>query len=179
MSERPAGGGVTEELRAIGFAGEVRVFDTSTRTAAHAAAALGCPLGAIANSLVFMADGEPVLIFASGAHRVDTALVAANRGWAELRRASPDEVRAATGQPIGGVAPVGHRASLAALIDTALAGYETIWASAGTPNSVFATTFAELARLAGASEIVVTTEPEPPELAQSSPTTHRGSPATA
>jgi prolyl-tRNA editing enzyme YbaK/EbsC (Cys-tRNA(Pro) deacylase) len=145
----------------------VREFDTSTRTAAHAAAALG----AVANSLVFMADGAPVLIFASGAHRVDTAIVAANRGWAELRRASPDEVRDATGQPIGGVVPVGHPAKLTALIDTALAGYETIWASAGTPNSVFATTFAELARLAGASEIVVTTEPESPELAQSAPTT--------
>jgi prolyl-tRNA editing enzyme YbaK/EbsC (Cys-tRNA(Pro) deacylase) len=168
VSVPPASGGVGATLRAAGFAGEVREFDASTRTAAHAAAALGCPLGAIANSLVFMADGAPVLIFASGAHRVDTALVAANQGWAELRRASPDEVRAATGQTIGGVAPVGHPARLAALIDTALAGYETIWASAGTSNSVFATTFVELARLAGASEIVVTTEPQAPELAQSS-----------
>ena len=92
-----------------------------------------------------MADGEPVLIFASGAHRVDT----------RARRRQPGLGGAAPGEPgrgarrdrsaDRGVAPVGHPASLAALIDTALVGYETIWASAGTPNSVFATTFAELA----------------------------------
>ena len=164
---QPGAERVAELLRAAGVAGCVREFGDSTRTAAHAAAALGCPIGAIANSLIFMADGVPVLIFASGAHRVDTDLVAKSRGWTELRRANPEEVRAATGQPIGGVAPVGHPAKLAALIDAALQPFETIWASAGTPHSVFATTFAELARLADATEIVVTTEPDPPELAQS------------
>ena len=160
---------VADLLRAAGVAGEVREFGDSTRTAAHAAAALGCPVGAIANSLVFMADGVPVLIFASGAHRVDTTLVAGDRGWADLRRADPDEVRAATGQPIGGVAPIGHPTKLDALIDTALRGFAQIWASAGTPHSVFATTFVELARIADAQEVVVTTAADPPELAQPAP----------
>ncbi len=147
-------------LRASGATGVVREFDDSTRTAAQAAAALGCPLGAIANSLVFVADGKPVLIFASGAHRVDTARVAASQGWAKLRPANPDEVRASTGQSIGAVAPLGHPRQLEALIDTALRRYDTIWASAGTPHSVFATTFAELARIADATEVVVAEEPE-------------------
>jgi prolyl-tRNA editing enzyme YbaK/EbsC (Cys-tRNA(Pro) deacylase) len=158
---RPTDERVTDLLRAAGVAGIVREFDESTRTAADAAAALGCPIGAIANSLLFMADGMPVLIFASGAHRVDVDLVARGQGWAELRRANPAEVRAATGQSIGGVAPVGHPAKLAAFVDTALRRFTTIWASAGTPHSVFPTTFSELARLADAAEIVVASEPDP------------------
>jgi prolyl-tRNA editing enzyme YbaK/EbsC (Cys-tRNA(Pro) deacylase) len=158
----PATERFTDLLRQAGVAGEVREFDDSTRTAALAAAALGCPVGAIANSLVFIADGEPLLIFASGAHRVDTARVAASQGWTELRRASPEEVRASTGQVIGGVAPIGHPEKLAALIDSALRHYGTIWASAGTPHAVFATTFAELTRLAEARELIMTEDPEPP-----------------
>lgn len=158
----PASERVAELLRAAGVAGLVREFDESTRTAADAAAALGCPIGAIANSLLFIADGTPVLIFASGAHRVDVDLVARNQGWAGLRRANPAEVRAATGQSTGGVAPVGHPAKLAAFVDTTLRRFTTIWASAGTPHSVFPTTFSELARLADAREVVVAIEPDPP-----------------
>ncbi len=146
---------VVEALRRAGAMGEVRTFEIPTRTAAEAAAALGCPVAAIANSLVFVADGRPVLVLTSGAHRVDTAHLAAARGWAELRRATPDEVRAATGQVIGGVAPVGHTGVLEALIDEDLAAHDPIWAAAGAENAVFPTTFDELARLAGARAVAV------------------------
>jgi prolyl-tRNA editing enzyme YbaK/EbsC (Cys-tRNA(Pro) deacylase) len=146
-------------LRAAGVAGEIRIFGESTRTAADAAAALQCLVGAIANSLIFIADGQPILILASGGHRVDLSYVAASLGIGELRRASPEEVRLATGQVIGGVAPLGHPAPIRAVIDSALRGYEVLWASAGTAHSVFQTDFDELRRIAGAEEIPVV----PPE----------------
>ena len=101
-------------------------------TAATAAAQLGVEVGAIANSLVFDADGEPLLVLTSGAHRVDTGRVATLVGVGELRRASPDFVRAATGQPIGGVAPVGHPSPLRTLVDVDLAAFEVVWAAGGS-----------------------------------------------
>ena len=150
---------VAAQLHQAGATGVVRELAQSTRTAAEASAALGCDIGAIVKSLVFMARrGEadaPVLIWASGAHQVDMGLVARHRGSAGLRGATADEVREATGQPIGGVAPVGHPRPLVALIDPHLRSYEQIWAAAGTPHAVFPTTFEELARLAGAQEVVV------------------------
>jgi prolyl-tRNA editing enzyme YbaK/EbsC (Cys-tRNA(Pro) deacylase) len=146
---------VAEILEAAGVSGVVREFGESTRTAKDAAAALGCPVGAIASSLVFMADGDPLLIMTSGAHRVDTDLVAGTLGVAELRQATPDEVRAATGFPIGGVAPVGHPRPLRTLVDSHLREYDVLWAAAGTPRAVFSATFADLMRLTGASEVTV------------------------
>lgn len=142
-------------LHALGVHGSVRELTSSTRTAAEAAAALGCPVGAIANSLVFVADDEPVLALASGAHRVDTELLAAAFAAARCRRATPDEVRQATGQPIGGVSPVGHPSGLRAVIDVSLRAHPTLWAAAGTPNAVFETTYDELRRLAGATEATI------------------------
>jgi len=146
---------VADALARAGARGEVRELDDSTRTAADAAAALGCAVGAIANSLVFVADGEPVLVLTSGAHRVDTAHLAGAMGWSSLRRATADEVRAATGQPIGGVAPLGHRSALTVLIDADLRAFPTIWAAAGTPHSIFPTDFDELRRVAAAREVRV------------------------
>ena len=134
---------------------QVRQLEASTRTAAEAATALGCEPGAIANSLVFVADDGPVLILASGAHRVDLELVETVTGLAKLRRATPEEVRAATGQPIGGVAPVGHPAALRTLVDQHLARYPTVWAAAGTPHAVFATTFDQLVELTGGTPACV------------------------
>src|SRR6184192_2809384 len=134
-------------LRDLGVAGEVRELPESAPTAAAAAAQLGCELGAIANSLIFSADGRPLLVMTSGAHRVDTAKVAALVGVAKLARATPDFVREHTGQPIGGVAPLGHPKPLQTLVDTALAGYGEIWAAGGIPHAVFPTTYAELVRL--------------------------------
>lgn len=140
---------VVESLRARGATGEVRVLDDAARTAAQAAAAVGCELGAVANSLVFTADGEPLLVLTSGAHRVDTTAVAALLGVERVRRADPDTVRAATGQVIGGVAPVGHPAPLQTLVDQSLAAYDVVWAAAGHAHAVFPTTYEELLRLTG------------------------------
>ena len=143
---------VADVLAAAGAGGEVREFEASTRTARDAAAALGCPVGAIASSLVFVADGAPLLIVTSGGHRVDVDLVAGALGGTELRQATPEEVRAATGFPIGGVAPVGHPEPIRTLVDVALRDYPAVWASAGTPRAVFATTFADLVRITGGEQ---------------------------
>ncbi|GAA3572267.1 YbaK/EbsC family protein [Amycolatopsis ultiminotia] len=140
---------VQEALDAAGAAGRARQLPRSTRTAAEAAEALGCPVGAIANSLVFLADGSPLLVLTSGAHRVEVGALAVRLGREEIRRATPDQVRAATGQVIGGVAPVGHPAPLETVVDEHLAEYDPLWAAAGTPNAVFPTTFDELVRITG------------------------------
>jgi len=116
-------------------------------TAAAAAEALGVTVGQIANSLVFDADGDPLLVLTSGAHRVDTAKVAALIGVTAVRRASPDFVREHTGQAIGGVAPVGHPKPVRTLVDTALEQYDEVWAAGGIPHAIFPTTFAELVRM--------------------------------
>ena len=135
--------------------GEVRVLPQAVRTAQQAAGALGCQVGAIANSLIFDADGSPVLILTSGAHRVDTALVARTLGVTSLHRASAEFVRAHTGQAIGGVAPVGHPAPVPTYVDRALAGHRVVWAAAGHAHAVFDTTYDELKTLTGATEIDV------------------------
>jgi prolyl-tRNA editing enzyme YbaK/EbsC (Cys-tRNA(Pro) deacylase) len=140
---------VAAALRAAGAQGQVRRLDASARTAQQAADQLGCDVGAIANSLVFDADGAPLLILTSGAHRVEPARVAAGHGLRRLGRADPDFVRAHTGFPIGGVAPVGHPEPLRTLVDVALKQYDEIWAAAGHPHSVFPTTFEELVRITG------------------------------
>uniref|UniRef100_A0AAU3HN40 YbaK/EbsC family protein n=1 Tax=Streptomyces sp. NBC_01393 TaxID=2903851 RepID=A0AAU3HN40_9ACTN len=140
---------VARILAEAGMGGRVRELTDSTRTAAEAAAALGCDVGAIANSLVFISDGEPVLVLTSGRHKVDTAALAARWGRGKLHRATPEQVRQATGQAIGGVAPVGHPQALPAVVDAALADYPQLWAAAGTPRTVFPTTVDELLRLTG------------------------------
>ena len=127
----------------------LRVLPDAVTTAAAAAAALGVEVGQIANSLVFDADGAPLLVLTSGAHRVDTEKVAALVGAHRVRRASPDFVRAATGQVIGGVAPVGHPAPLRTLVDRALAQYDEIWAAGGVAHAVFPSTFDELVKVTG------------------------------
>ena len=132
-----------------GGTGEIRVLPDSAHTAALAAEALGCEVGAIANSLVFDADGAPVLILTSGAHRVDTDKCAAEIGVQALRRAQPDFVRAHTGQVIGGVSPVGHPTPLRTFVDPWLERHEQVWAAAGHPNALFGTTYAELLRITG------------------------------
>lgn len=134
-------------LRAGGATGEVLTLDDSARTASDAASALGVPVGAIVKSLIFAADGSPVLILASGDHQVDTGAVATILGVGRVRRADPDMVRAATGFPIGGVAPVAHPEPLRTLVDRHLESFAVIWAAAGTPDSVFPTTYDELLRL--------------------------------
>ena len=136
-------------LRDLSVAGAVQVLPESARTAAAAAEQLGCDVGAIADSLVFAADGAPLLVLTSGAHRVDTSLVADLVGAASVSRADARLVREWTGQVIGGVGPVGHPAPLRTLVDVWLAKYDVVWAAAGHPHAVFPTSFDELVRITG------------------------------
>ncbi|CAN5173392.1 YbaK/EbsC family protein [soil metagenome] len=145
----PSALAVADVLLAAGANGQVRALPASARTAALAAEQLGVPVGAIANSLVFDAGGAPLLILTSGGHRVDTARVTRLLGLPGLNRATPDFVRRHTGQPIGGVAPVGHPEPIGTLVDIALAGFEVVWAAAGHPSTVFPTSYDELLRITG------------------------------
>lgn len=140
---------VHDALRAAGIPGEIVVLPDAASTAVLAAAALGVEVGAIANSLVFWSDDEPLLVMTSGSHRVDTAALAERLGRGRIARATPEQVREATGQAIGGVAPTGHPASLTTIIDESLAEYPEIWAAGGTPHTVFPMTYDELLRLTG------------------------------
>ena len=146
---------VAAALADAGVDGTVRELPDSARTAAEAGAALGVEVGAIANSLVFWADDAPLLVLTSGRHRVDTRALASVLGKAAVARATPDQVRAATGQAIGGVAPVGHPAPVETIVDVALADYRQVWAAGGTPHTVFPTTFGELVRVTGGRPLVV------------------------
>ncbi|HST65444.1 MAG TPA: YbaK/EbsC family protein [Mycobacteriales bacterium] len=148
-AEHPGVRRVADALAAVGASGEVVELAAEARTAALAAAQLGVEVGAIANSLVFDAEGQPLLVLTSGAHRVDPARVAALLGIGSVSRATPEFVRAATGQAIGGVAPVGHPAPLRTLVDVLLADHDVVWAAAGIPHTVFPTTYEELLRITG------------------------------
>lgn len=165
--EPPAVTRFREALVAAGGRGEVVVLPDAVHTAVLAAQALGCEVGAIANSLLFEArpeglardaPGEPVLVLTSGAHRVDTEATAARLGRGRLRRASPELVRRSTGQVIGGVSPLAHPAPLPTYVDPWLRRHPVLWAAAGHPAAVFSTTFDELVALTGAVEVDV----EPP-----------------
>jgi prolyl-tRNA editing enzyme YbaK/EbsC (Cys-tRNA(Pro) deacylase) len=148
-------------LRELGVPGEVRELPEPAPTAATAAAQLGCEVGAIANSLVFSADGAPLLVLTSGAHRVDTARVAGLIGAASVKRAGPEFVRQSTGQVIGGVAPVGHPEPLRTVVDTWLEPYGVVWAAAGHVHTVFPTSFAELVRITSGTPAAVSADGDP------------------
>jgi prolyl-tRNA editing enzyme YbaK/EbsC (Cys-tRNA(Pro) deacylase) len=155
MSEHPAVREFRDELDRLGGTGRVVVLPDSVHTAALAAEALGCEVGAIANSLLFDADGTPVLILTSGAHRVDTGKVTSVLGVERLRRAEPEFVRAHTGQVIGGVSPIAHPAPVPTYIDPWLREYDEVWAAAGHPAAVFSTSYDELVRLTDAQPLEV------------------------
>ena len=131
----------------LGGTGEIVILPDSVHTAALAAEALGCEVGAIANSLLFDADGTPVLILTSGSHRVNTEATAARVGVAALKRAKPDFVREHTGQVIGGVSPIAHPSPVPTWLDSQLQQYDVVWAAAGHPAAVFSTTYDELCLL--------------------------------
>jgi prolyl-tRNA editing enzyme YbaK/EbsC (Cys-tRNA(Pro) deacylase) len=134
-------------LRDLGVPGQVRELPEPAPTTAIVVAQLGCEVGAIANSLIFSADGAPLLVMTSGAHRVCERQVAALAGASQVTRADARSVREWTGQAIGGVGPVGHPAPIATLVDTWLERYDVVWAAAGHPHTVFPTSFAELVRI--------------------------------
>jgi prolyl-tRNA editing enzyme YbaK/EbsC (Cys-tRNA(Pro) deacylase) len=137
-------------LAAHGLTAEIRLFDAGTRTAADAAAAIGCSVAQIAKSLVFRASPSDrvILVMASGVNRVDEAALAALLGES-IAKADAAFVRERTGFAIGGVAPVGHREPPVIFIDQTLLSYPEIWAAAGTPHAVFRLTPAELVDLTG------------------------------
>lgn len=128
----------------------VRRFPEGTRTAEDAARAVGCQVGQIVKSLVFVADGRPVVALVSGAHRLDPARLAAALGATEVQRADGNLVREATGFAIGGVPPLGHVRALPTVMDRALLVHDLLWAAAGRPDAVFPVTPADLERASGA-----------------------------
>jgi prolyl-tRNA editing enzyme YbaK/EbsC (Cys-tRNA(Pro) deacylase) len=131
-------------------------FDQSTHSSVEAAAAVGCDVGQIAKSMMFQAaEGQPVLIVASGASRVDEKKVAALLGQ-KIKRADPAFVLDNTGFAVGGVPPLGHIRSPVTFLDRELSRHDTIWAAAGSPNAVFALTPVDLVRLTGADFADVT-----------------------
>ena len=143
---------VNHILEVAGVPGRVRMLDEAVSTARAAADYLGCPVGAIANSLIFASDGgSPLLIMTSGAHRVDMIKVGEELG-VELHRATAEFVRKHTGQPIGGVAPVGHPKHLRTIVDRALAEYEELWAAGGIPHAVFPLSYRDLITLTSGTE---------------------------
>jgi prolyl-tRNA editing enzyme YbaK/EbsC (Cys-tRNA(Pro) deacylase) len=138
------------EAETHGLVIEVREFAQGTRTAEDAARAIGCAVGQIVKSLVFVAGSEPFLALTAGSNRADPARLGALMGGLPVRRASPDEAREATGYAIGGTPPFGHPRALRVFVDRDLLGYERVWAAAGTPMAVFAITPEELVRASGA-----------------------------
>lgn len=146
---------IEAQLRAAGVIGEVRRFPEPVPTAAAAAAMLDCSVGAIANSLVFTVSDDPLLVLASGAHRVNTRALARRLGLGRIRRAKPDFVLAHTAQYIGGVAPIGHPARMRTVVDRYLAAHLVVWAGAGDEYTMFATTFDELLLITGGTPVDV------------------------
>jgi prolyl-tRNA editing enzyme YbaK/EbsC (Cys-tRNA(Pro) deacylase) len=142
-----------EAARVLGHEVDVRRFPEGTKTAEDAARAIGCDVGQIVKSLVFVADGEPVLALTCGANRVDTGRLSALVGASGARRANPEEARAATGFAVGGTPPFGHPERIRTFVDRDLLVFEEVWAAAGTPDSVFRTTPAELVRVSTAEVV--------------------------
>jgi prolyl-tRNA editing enzyme YbaK/EbsC (Cys-tRNA(Pro) deacylase) len=140
----------TEAAEALGLHPQVRRFPAGTKTASDAARAIGCDVAQIVKSLVFMADDRPVLALTSGANRVDSAALAAACGAGEVRRATPEEARAATGFAVGGTPPFGHTQRVRTFLDEDLLVLGEVWAAAGTPDSVFPLTPGELLGHSGA-----------------------------
>ncbi|MFF1830907.1 YbaK/EbsC family protein [Paenarthrobacter sp. NPDC058040] len=150
---------VKAALTALGAVDTVLVFEEKVPTAAAAASVLGCEVAAITNSLVFEVDGEPLLILASGAAKVDTTLVARQLETGKIRRATPEFVLEHTGQEVGGVAPVGHPRPIRTVLDTSLKEHGVLWAGAGNHNSMFSIGYEELARITNAAELQVRQQP--------------------
>lgn len=120
----------------LGFTPDVRVMAESTHTAEEAAAAVGCDVGAIVKSLVFLADDEPLLVLVSGPNRVDTVKLGKELG-VDITKSDAKRVKEATGYSIGGVPPFGHTTTLRTVVDSDLLSYDELWAAAGSATAVF------------------------------------------
>ena len=127
-------------------------FPATTRTAQDAAREIGCTVAEIVKSLVFLADGAPVVVLCSGAARVDESKLKTVLAAAGVRRATADEAKAATGYAIGGVPPFAHATDIRVIVDRGLLAFATVWAAAGLPDAVFPVAPADLVRLSNATE---------------------------
>jgi prolyl-tRNA editing enzyme YbaK/EbsC (Cys-tRNA(Pro) deacylase) len=154
MSSHPAVDRVRAALAEHGLTPQIVWLDDAVTTAPLAAAAIGVPVGAIANSLIFTLDDEPILVLTSGSHRVDTQWLGQKLGG-RIGRASKDIVKRSTGQVIGGVAPLGHPSPVRTFVDAQLASYPQVWAAAGHARTMFATTFDELVHVTGGEATAV------------------------
>ena len=141
-------------VQPLGLTPEIREFDESTHTAAEAAAAIGCDVAAIVKSLVFEADGEPLLVLASGPNRVDTAVLGARLGMT-IGKADADSVKEASGYSIGGVPPLGLLTPMRTVCDETLLALPVVWAAAGSATAVFPIDPAVLVRLSGAEVLPI------------------------
>lgn len=144
----------TAAAAAVGLTPAVQRFPEGTRTAADAAAAVGCEVGQIVKSLIFSVDGAPILILTSGANQVDTELVGGYLG-AALEKADAAMVRDTTGFAIGGTPPLGHATPLRTLLDEDLLTHDEVWAAAGTPDTCFPIEPQELASITEAEVLAV------------------------
>lgn len=150
---------VMDAASAAGLTIQVQRHAAGARTAADAATALGCEVGQIVKSLVFVADGEPILALVSGANRVDMDRLAGAAAASEARRATGHEARAAAGYAIGGVPPFGHSRALTVLIDRDLLAHEVLWAAAGLPDAVFPIAPDDLLRVSGGRVVELAERP--------------------
>ena len=148
---------VIDRARELGLEVDVRRLSGTTATVGDAARAVGCQEAEIAKSLVFVADGDPVLCIASGSHRVDPGLLAEALDVAEVRQATPDEVRAATGFSVGGVPPFGH--DLPVVFDESLLDYDRVYAAGGDGHSLFEVDPRKLLECTGATSAPVSADP--------------------
>lgn len=139
-----------QEAERRGLSPQILEFPEGTKTAADAARAVGCEIGQIVKSLVFLADGEFLVALTSGRNRADTAKLAVLTGAANVRPARPEEAREATGFAIGGTPPFGYPRTLRVFVDPDLLEHEAVWAAAGTPQAMFALTPGELVKASGA-----------------------------
>jgi prolyl-tRNA editing enzyme YbaK/EbsC (Cys-tRNA(Pro) deacylase) len=153
---------VAQALATFGLSPRIREFPQGTRTAEDAARAIGTTLGQIVKSLVFVADGRPVLVLASGKNRVDPGKLAQAAGAARATRADADFVRSATGFAIGGVPPVGHVTPLETFVDEDLLAYDVVYAAAGTPTAIFPIAPPDLVRVTG-GRVADLAQPQEPE----------------
>jgi prolyl-tRNA editing enzyme YbaK/EbsC (Cys-tRNA(Pro) deacylase) len=144
---KPRNARVASALASIGIEPDIKILDADAKTASAAAEQLGCEVGAIANSLVFECDGRPLLVMASGAHRVDTDLLSRTLDATSITKASPQFVLSATDQAIGGVAPTGHPSRLRTIVDETLARYPVVWTAAGTADSVMPLSYEQLLQI--------------------------------
>ena len=150
---------VREAAARLGLNLEVREFPEGTKTAGDAARAIGCDVGQIVKSLVFMAGERPFVALTSGPNRANTARLSELMGGAAVRRATPEEAREATGFAIGGTPPFGHPKPVPMFVDRDLLRFDVVWAAAGTPQSVFPISPQDLVRVTGAQPVDLKEDP--------------------